>query len=289
MNGPQPTERRGLGRALAGSALLLATLLAIVALASGGDSQWGTVSAGDRSTLPAGAFSYFYAVFLLAGAVAVPFFFYVYTRTTAHERARRARRQLLLTAAVAALPLLLVVVSPSLRGAFSDAFGRLAVFEAALGRQPASRAARPPAPDWSALAVVSSIAAAGGGGLLAGRALRRRRRLDPAPLAATLSSAFDDSLDDLRSEPDARRAIILAYARMEAALGRSGVGRHGAEAPLEYLARVLLALDVTPAPVRALTDLFERAKFSQHAIGPERKAEALGALEQIRDELRELA
>lgn len=290
MSSQQRTERRFLARALAGTALLLAVLLAIVALASRGQSQWGagSGSTGVRPALPAGAYSYLYAGFLLAGALAVPLFFYVYTRTTAYERARRARRRLAATGILFALALVLLVVAPSLRHSFSDAFARLELFHGRLGAEPGARAVRPPAPDSVALAIVSSIAAAGGGGLFAARVVRRRRRAS-APLVATLSFALDESLDDLRSEPDARRAIIVAYARMEVALERSGVGRDRSEAPLEYLARVLLALDVAPAPVRALTDLFERAKFSQHQLGADAKAEAIGALERIRDDLRAFA
>ena len=36
---------------------------------------------------------------------------------------------------------------------------------------------------------------------------------------------------------------------------------------------------------RALTDLFERAKFSQHVVGAEMKDEAIDALETVRDDL----
>ena len=65
--------------------------------------------------------------------------------------------------------------------------------------------------------------------LLAGMAAyafaRRPRRRTPSPIGdrsrqAAVSSALDESLDDLRNEPDLRRAIIAAYARMETALDR---------------------------------------------------------------------
>ncbi|HLY86165.1 MAG TPA: DUF4129 domain-containing protein [Gaiellaceae bacterium] len=110
----------------------------------------------------------------------------------------------------------------------------------------------------------------------------RTRRVSPEVLAA----ALDESLDDLRADPDLRRAIIAAYARMEAALAAAGVPRDPAEAPFEYLERALLALDTSAAAVHRLTDLFEWARFSQHEPEPAMRDEAVDALIAVRDELR---
>jgi hypothetical protein len=121
--------------------------------------------------------------------------------------------------------------------------------------------------------------------------LARTGRLQPRSraelAAAALSDALDESLDDLRSEPDSRRAVIAAYARMERALAAAGVPRRPAETALEYLARVLSGLLQTSAgSVMRLTELFERAEFSLHEIGPGLKDEAIEALVAVRDELR---
>ena len=104
-------------------------------------------------------------------------------------------------------------------------------------------------------------------------------------LATELVAAMDESLDDLRAEPDPRRAVIAAYARLERVLAGHRLPRRAAEAPLEYLARMLNDLSVRPEAARRLTNLFERAKFSQHAVGPEMKEEAISALETVRDDL----
>jgi hypothetical protein len=112
------------------------------------------------------------------------------------------------------------------------------------------------------------------------RGERRRPRL-----ADELVAALDESLDDLRAEPDPRRAVIAAYARLERVLAWHGLPRSPAEAPLEYLNRVLTELSVGARAATRLTDLFERAKFSQHAVGPEMKDEAIDALETVRDDL----
>jgi hypothetical protein len=79
--------------------------------------------------------------------------------------------------------------------------------------------------------------------------------------------------------------VIAAYARMERTLERHGFPRLRAEAPLEYLARVLRELHVRTWAVLALTELFEHAKFSRHEIDAEMKEEAIGALIAVRDDL----
>jgi hypothetical protein len=119
-----------------------------------------------------------------------------------------------------------------------------------------------------------------------GRSRRRARgERDVNPLADALAAALEESLDDLRAEPDPRRAVIATYARLERVLALHGLPRKTSEAPLEYLGRMLGALSVRPPAARRLTDLFERAKFSQHAVGPEMKEQAIGALETVRNDL----
>lgn len=139
--------------------------------------------------------------------------------------------------------------------------------------------------QWEELAVILGVLLALGGIVATRRRLRPglpRRSGAPEALAA----ALDDSLDDLRAERDVRRAIVAAYARMEAALGAAGLPRRPAEAPLEYLERTLLALDTSAGAVRRLTDLFEWARFSHHEPEAAMRDEAIDALVAVRDELR---
>ena len=153
---------------------------------------------------------------------------------------------------------------------------------------------RPPKPvpfDWLPAIVILSVAAVGAGAL-AVLLFRRPPRRAPtrAELAARLSAVLDDSLDDLLAERDPRRAVIAAYARLERTLAGAGLPRAAAEAPLEYLRRVLRDLLSTSGDaVSRLTSLFERAKFSPHEVDDGMKAEAIGALVAVRDELREAA
>jgi len=117
---------------------------------------------------------------------------------------------------------------------------------------------------------------------------RRARAFDAGQsrLAEDIADVVDESLDDLRAEPDSRRAVIAAYARLERAVAAHGLPRRPAEAPLEYLARMLGELSVSRPAVRRLTLLFERAKFSQHEVGVEMKEQAIAALQQVQEELR---
>ena len=85
------------------------------------------------------------------------------------------------------------------------------------------------------------------------------------------------------------KAVIAAYAQMEGALGSAGLPRRKSEAPREYLGRVLPEVGAGAESVERLTALFERAKFSPHAIDARMKDEAIAALERLRDELRSAA
>jgi hypothetical protein len=223
--------------------------------------------------------------------VGVPLLLYLQVRETPDTRARRRRRQLLPFAVVLAAGAALVVA-----GRFPDAFHEVLVrLHIAPGDPPGAtppdaEAYTPPAPDWVPLAVLSSMAVSGVAVLAGRRALRRRgRRAQRESVVTALSDALDGSLEDLRREPDGRRAVIAAYARMEAALECCGVPRNGPEAPLEYVGRVLLELDVQAGPVLALTELYERARFSDHALDATAKEEAVAALEDIRADLRRTA
>ena len=139
---------------------------------------------------------------------------------------------------------------------------------------------------WLPLLVIAALALAS---YLAWRFSRKRQAPsveEDETISETLAQAIEETLDDLRAEQDPRRAIVAAYARMERALAAYGIPRRRAETQAEYLARILGALDVDTGAIERLTQLFTQAKFSHHEIGAAMKEEAIGALEQVRDELR---
>jgi hypothetical protein len=137
-----------------------------------------------------------------------------------------------------------------------------------------------------------------GAGLATAVVLAARRRAGrgaarpttEAELVDELAALLDETLDDLRAEPDPRRAVIAAYARMERALAAYGLPRRAFEAPLEYLDRIASPLHERIPSARRLvfelTHLYERAKFSSHEIDAGMKSDAIAQLELLRDELR---
>ena len=103
-----------------------------------------------------------------------------------------------------------------------------------------------------------------------------------AILGDPLVTAIEAALVDLEGEQDPRRAVIKAYARMEAVLRARGLPRDPAEAPLEYLDRVLRELGGQAAAIDRLTTLFEQAAFSRHDVGPAMRDEAVAAFHALR-------
>jgi hypothetical protein len=128
-----------------------------------------------------------------------------------------------------------------------------------------------------------------GAGLLAARAAGRRRRA-PAVRAGRaadrLAGVLEQSAEDLRAEPDPRRAVLAAYARMEGALAPRGAGRLRHETAPEYLERLLARRNLEPEPLRRLTGLFELAKFSDHQVTRAMRDAPAGALEAVTASLR---
>jgi hypothetical protein len=158
-------------------------------------------------------------------------------------------------------------------------FSTLPVLEAP---EPSVTPAPPgPLPLLVAGLVVVAMAAIVAAGLLADR----RRRVPPRTPAERLVELLDDTLDDIERDPDPRRAVIAAWARMERGLAAAGLPRTPAEAPFEYVARVLSASEVRPDSVHRLTDLFERAKFSRHTIDHAMRQDAVAALRAVRSDL----
>ena len=119
---------------------------------------------------------------------------------------------------------------------------------------------------------------------------RRRDRSDglTSEQLQELRAALDEAIEDLRRDPDPRRAVVAAYARMEQALTVYGLPRKPSEAPYEYLRRVGRELEAEE-PVAALTELFEVAKFSEHSVDEGMRGRAIDALTAVRREVRTAA
>ena len=152
--------------------------------------------------------------------------------------------------------------------------------------------ARPAHFQWPLALAVGGLVLLGGAWIFISRNRPGTRSTEPGGVEEELAGAIGSTIDDLRGERDARRAVIAAYANMERILASHGFARGRSELPYEYLARVLQLLQVRESAVRSLTELFEYAKFSRHEIDDSMKERAIESLVTVREDLqvtRELA
>jgi hypothetical protein len=100
-----------------------------------------------------------------------------------------------------------------------------------------------------------------------------------------LAAAVEDSLDDLRREPDARTAIVRIYGNFERVLAGVSLPRRAWETPVEFMRVVLMRLPLPTRAVHSLTEVFELARFSRHPIGAAERDSAWRSLLEIRGAL----
>jgi hypothetical protein len=271
-------------------ALALAGLLALVAVVAAGhrtgSGRYGRPSQAFFDYLLSG-----FLVFMAVGSVALVYLLWQERDEGlgASDPATRRRKTIVTVGLILAFALALVLAREL--GFRPSSVFRHTALHRLLSHQQHPKTANPLPQEishfrWVAAALVGAFFLAVV--LLAAwiKAHDRLRAEDRREAAEEVAAALDDSVDDLRAEPDARRAIIAAYARMERALGAVGVRREPSEAPLEYLVRALEGLRASGVSVRRLTELFRVAKFSDHALGTEDKERAIDALVTVRDELR---
>lgn len=276
---------------LGAAGVVALALLVVVALASRG----GLGGAGGGDGTPSSTLlDYAFSVFLVAYVAAVPFAVWAYVVRGRERRVRGAaggRRGPGLLAQLVVFVLVVGLVATIL--AQHRARGTQTLLPqpppaGSLSKRPAKAAhEREPQFRWSVVFVLAGLGVVGAAVV----AVRRRRGRDEprAALAAELGAALDDAIDDVRAETDPRRAVIKAYARLEAILAAHGLPRREAEAPYEYLSRALGRVVASARGVERLTGLYEEARFSRHAIEPSMRTEAIAALEATRDELRAAA
>ena len=275
--------------ALLGIAVL--ALLGLVAAASRAHRVPGSRAGGHRA--PTGVGDYLFSVFavvFVAGALGLVYLWLTERDVMAQRRdsQRSMTRSLVFLLVMALFAALLLRFHGSVwRHGANPSPGTLGGSNATpIGALDTKRQS---APEFKWLPVLLAT----GGALMALsviglRSLRRQRRgVDEAfLLEQEFEELVEDTLADLYAETDPRRAIIAAYARVERLFGSFGLPRDPSEAPVEYLERVLPNLRASGAALRRLTGLFEWAKFSAHDVDRPMRDEAIGALVEVRDELR---
>jgi hypothetical protein len=291
-------KRRGLAGAVS---LSVVALLGVAALASRAplSRAHGLTSGGTAPNAAASPWALgivgLGAVIALAG-VAVHFRWQVPRRRTPEPyRAQYFRVPLLARVLALLIPLALAaaLVVAAVEGSHTHQIRPLGPATTPSARAPSR--AHPPAhtsfalPAWVPFTLLGVVLAGLGTVLLVFWLSDRRQRAPGAGLRAAaaplIGEAVDLSLEDLRADPDHRRAVIAAYARMEGALAAAGLPRRRAEAPREYMTRALDSLGLSTGPLKTLTALFEQAKFSLARLDSRMRDRAIAALIAVREEL----
>jgi NADH:ubiquinone oxidoreductase subunit 6 (subunit J) len=263
-----------------------AALVAVVAVTADGAPLRAPTDRG-RAALPDRLLAGLEVAVLLAGALLIVMLIVMAItsgsrRPASFGKRRSWLRTLLVMVALGLLVGALLARQRQDRQTEEDAQGAVAT------TVPAETSSQESRPTWP-LAVLGTVVVVAL--VTAAWAARRRRPTFDAevnPGAAeegrrAAGSAFAASLADLEAEPDPRRAIVAAYARLLDGLDAAGFGRHLAEAPEEHLRRVLEQLRVPPAPLHTLVALFGEARFSEHPLDASHKQAAIDAFRAARD------
>lgn len=286
---------QGHGRSLRVASVLLAllVLLALVALAS----RTGFGHSSNTTTTP-GYVNWATSIFLVSFLLMAPISIYAYVHQ-ARERLERQQHksfQMRVVRSLVFIPLLAIAYFARLylkdRIHLSSGFHQLFFgnhLATGKGKNGKGAAAYTPTFQWPVLWATIILLLAGVAAWIWWRRKHppvARLGLATRTLEDDVAGSLSDAIDDLESEPDARRAVIAAYARMEGVFSRHGLRRHVSETATEYLERILLGLTTRVEAVGRLTGLFEQAKFSDHPIDGRMKQDAIDALRVIRDDLR---
>ena len=285
----QPTGRSA---RLALVALALLALLAVVAFAS----RSGFGHSSNAKPTP-GYVNYAFTAFLIVFVLAIPvaiWGFMLQVREGEVQRKSFGARLLqnLVTVGIFLMIGIVIIYIKRHHGHLFSSDSGLSKVQNSLDKARARQVASKYNPrfEWTVFWIALAGLVGSGAALYAGHRRRKRRSAVPfgggSTVAADLAAEMSDAIEDLEAEPDARRAVIAAYARMEGVLARHGLRRLPSETPLEYLRRILLGLTGRADAVKRLTSLFEQAKFSRHEIDSAMKQDAIGALREIRDDLR---
>jgi len=98
-------------------------------------------------------------------------------------------------------------------------------------------------------------------------------------------AALDEGIAQLATDRDARSAVIACWVRLEEVAHRAGTPRLAADAPADFVARLLAAHQVSRSALTSLADLYRAARYSTATIDSEMRDQAIAALGHIRNEL----
>jgi len=280
--------------------LMLAALggwIAVVVVGSGRSPDENWVGIPDLSDLVA----FVFVVAVLVGLVTLIFI----ARNRNAPSSERPKGQVALWVGLAAL-LLLVATNPDIieRLQFLPEEDSEEAEAVPTGTSSANDGESRPIVTTSAEDLATlAVAVALGAGLMYWTRRRLRLEADAVGLtpsaAETLAPAIEHAAGILRLDGDPRTAVMNAYAHVERAMADHDprLRRLAWETPSEHIRRALTGRhEQSGSPVRAggpveaeplidLAELYQRARFSDHAITEDDRTAALSDLEQVRRDL----
>lgn len=153
-----------------------------------------------------------------------------------------------------------------------------------------SLAEAPPAQNagsaWGLLLVVA--VGFGALGVIVALSSRSGDEVADLPEVDDVVAAVEAAIQAIELGGDPNQTVIAAYHNMEHALGRVGLARRSAEAPREYLRRVLHRFPIDVRSIDRLTELFEQARFGEHALDYTLAEAAVQALRDVRAQLEQV-
>lgn len=111
----------------------------------------------------------------------------------------------------------------------------------------------------------------------------------PARLARAIAHDAPGQRAALVAVGTPRNAIVACWQRFEEQAATAGVVRQSWETSSEFTLRILDQVDAEPAAVSRLAGLYREARFSEHELGEDARAQAVAALDAVHHGLLERA
>jgi hypothetical protein len=107
----------------------------------------------------------------------------------------------------------------------------------------------------------------------------------PASQVAEVAAALSAGLDELARGHDPRSVVIACWVRLEQAAGEAGTPRRAADAPADYVLRLLAGHRISRSVLDRLAGVYRQARYSSGPVDDSMRREAVAALEHLRAEL----
>ena len=143
----------------------------------------------------------------------------------------------------------------------------------------ALRVVGPATPIGYFLLVVAVLVVLALVGLVVLAVVLRRRQLEE------VRDILDEAIKDLLAGNEYAGTVFLAYRRLSAHLARHGFAEKASDTPREFAVGIRKAVPIGGEPLKALVQLFEEARYSDHPIGSRERDAAVRSLSAVRGEL----